>query len=91
MVASFLPFPKNQEDNLRDYINATVGFDELGAVTHKSQKSLMQCLVLPATLRLAISSKSSRICKRAKACAFNPHGDAVMIVDKGWLYTRELS
>jgi hypothetical protein len=29
---------------LRDYINATVGFDELGAVTHKSPKSLMRML-----------------------------------------------
>ena len=27
---------------LRDYINATVGFDELGAATHKSPKSLMR-------------------------------------------------
>jgi DNA-binding phage protein len=29
---------------LRDYINATVGFDELGTVTHKSPKSLMRML-----------------------------------------------
>jgi hypothetical protein len=29
---------------LRDYINATVGFDELSAVTHKSPKSLMRML-----------------------------------------------
>ena len=29
---------------LRDYINATIGFDELGAVTHKSPKSLMRML-----------------------------------------------
>jgi hypothetical protein len=29
---------------LRDYINATVGFDELGAATHKSPKSLMRML-----------------------------------------------
>ncbi len=27
---------------LRDYINATIGFDELGAVTDKSPKSLMR-------------------------------------------------
>ena len=27
---------------LRDYINATIGFDALGAVTHKSPKSLMR-------------------------------------------------
>ena len=27
---------------LRDYINATVGFEELGAVTHRSPKSLMR-------------------------------------------------
>jgi hypothetical protein len=29
---------------LRDYINATVGFRELGAVTNKSPKSLMRML-----------------------------------------------
>ncbi len=29
---------------LRDYINATVGFTALGAVTHKSPKSLMRML-----------------------------------------------
>ena len=29
---------------LRDYINATVGFDELAAATHKSPKSLMRML-----------------------------------------------
>lgn len=29
---------------LRDYINATIGFDELGAVTGKSPKSLMRML-----------------------------------------------
>jgi DNA-binding phage protein len=29
---------------LRDYINATVGFDELGAATRKSPKSLMRML-----------------------------------------------
>jgi hypothetical protein len=29
---------------LRDYINATIGFDELGAITHKSPKSLMRML-----------------------------------------------
>jgi DNA-binding phage protein len=29
---------------LRDYINATVGFDELAGVTHKSTKSLMRML-----------------------------------------------
>ena len=29
---------------LRDYINATVGFDELGVVTRKSPKSLMRML-----------------------------------------------
>lgn len=27
---------------LRDYINATIGFDELGDLTHKSPKSLMR-------------------------------------------------
>jgi hypothetical protein len=29
---------------LRDYINATIGFDELAGVTHKSSKSLMRML-----------------------------------------------
>ena len=27
---------------LRDYINATIGFEELGSLTHKSPKSLMR-------------------------------------------------
>ncbi len=27
---------------LRDYINATIGFDELSTITHKSPKSLMR-------------------------------------------------
>ncbi|HWS83983.1 MAG TPA: hypothetical protein VN207_06960 [Ktedonobacteraceae bacterium] len=27
---------------LRDYINATIGFEELGTLTHKSPKSLMR-------------------------------------------------
>ena len=29
---------------LRDYINATIGFDKLGNLTHKSAKSLMRML-----------------------------------------------
>ncbi len=29
---------------LRDYINATIGFDTLGRLTHKSAKSLMRML-----------------------------------------------
>ena len=29
---------------LRDYINATIGFDELGALTNKQPKSLMRML-----------------------------------------------
>jgi hypothetical protein len=29
---------------LRDYINATIGFEELGALTGKSSKSLMRML-----------------------------------------------
>lgn len=32
---------------LRDYINATVGFEALGAATHKSPKSLMRMLGPP--------------------------------------------
>src|SRR6266542_1994451 len=30
---------------LRDYINATIGFEKLGGLTHKSSKSLMRMLV----------------------------------------------
>ena len=29
---------------LRDYVNATIGFEELGGLTHKSPKSLMRML-----------------------------------------------
>ena len=29
---------------LRDYINATIGFEKLGGLTHKSSKSLMRML-----------------------------------------------
>ena len=29
---------------LRDYVNATIGFQELGGMTHKSPKSLMRML-----------------------------------------------
>ena len=29
---------------LRDYINATIGFEELGAILHRSPKSLMRML-----------------------------------------------
>ena len=29
---------------LRNYINATIGFEELGGLTHKSPKSLMRML-----------------------------------------------
>ena len=29
---------------LRDYVNATIGFQELGGLTHKSPKSLMRML-----------------------------------------------
>ena len=38
---------------LRDYINATVGFDKLATATKKSPKGLMRMLLRPATsLRL---------------------------------------
>jgi hypothetical protein len=33
---------KNRETHLRDHINATVGFEKLGAAMHKSPKSLMR-------------------------------------------------
>jgi len=49
---------------LRDYINATVGFDKLAAVTKKSSKRLMR----KAILKLAISSRSSPIYKKRRVC-----------------------
>ena len=44
---------------LRDYINATIGFEELGLLTNKSPKSLMRCSVRPAIRTPATCSKSS--------------------------------
>ena len=54
---------------LRDYINATVGFDELGAATHKSPKSLSECWRPAATRRPTTSSPSWPTFRRAKASA----------------------
>lgn len=52
---------------LRDYINATIGFEELGSLTHKSPKSLMRMFGSSAILRLAICSRSSAIFSAARA------------------------
>jgi len=54
---------------LRDYINATVGFDKLASVTKKSPKSLMLMLGPKGILKLAIFSRSSPIYKKRKVCA----------------------
>jgi len=54
---------------LRDYINATLGFDELAKVTKKSPKSLCVCSVTRATRRLATSLASLHIFKRKNAFA----------------------
>jgi hypothetical protein len=55
---------------LRDYINATVGFEKLASVTKKSPKrALCACLARRAILKLAISSRSSPICRKKKVCA----------------------
>lgn len=69
---------------LRDYVNATVGFEELGAALHKSPKSLMRMLsssgnpradsLFPVLAhlknreRVALSLKPSR-CASARATA----------------------
>ena len=52
---------------LRDYINATVGFEELGDLTDKSPKSLMRMFGPRETRRPGTFSKSSSVCKKEKA------------------------
>ena len=44
---------------LRDYINATIGFEELGALTNKPPKSLMRMFGPSAIPTPAICSRSS--------------------------------
>jgi hypothetical protein len=53
---------------LRNYINATVGFDKLATVTKKSPKSLM-CSARKAILKLVIFLKSLPIYRKEKVCA----------------------
>ena len=62
---------------LRDYINATVGFEDLADATHKSPKSLMRMLSAEGNPQApTISSQSSRICRRTRAlssaCKLDP-------------------
>ena len=54
---------------LRNYINATVGFDKLATVTKKSPKSLMRMLGPKGKLKLAIFLRSSPIYRKEKVCA----------------------
>jgi hypothetical protein len=54
---------------LRNYINATVGFDKLATVTKKSPKRLMRMLGLKGTPQARNFFKSSPIYRREKACA----------------------
>ena len=53
---------------LRDYINATIGFQELGGLTDKSPKSLMRMLGRAAIPRPATCSRSSAAFRSAKVC-----------------------
>ena len=55
MLAGDVPTAKTI---LRDYINATVGFTDLGAATRIPAKSLMRMLGPAATHAPAISSRS---------------------------------
>ena len=55
---------------LRNYINATVGFDKLATVTKKSSKSLMRMLGPKGNLKLATSLRSSRLSAEKRRCAF---------------------
>ena len=52
---------------LRDYINATIGFDGLGKITDRSPKSQMRILGQREILRPAIFSKSLPIFRNLKA------------------------
>jgi len=55
---------------LRDFINATVGFEELGAATRKSPKSLMRMLGAagnPQANNLAFLQKEEKVRLRTQA------------------------
>ena len=58
---------------LRDYINATVGFDKLATVTKKSPKSLMRMLGLKVSLgsqlfeMVAYLQKKEGLCLRVRS------------------------
>ena len=54
---------------LRDYINATVGFDKLATATKKSPKSLMRMLGPKVTLKPATSLRLLPIFRKKKALA----------------------
>ena len=49
---------------LRDYINATVGFEKLATATKKSPKASCACWVPKATLRRATFLRLSPICQK---------------------------
>ena len=51
---------------LRNYINATVGFDKLAIVTKKSPKSLMWMLGPKGNPQARIFLRSSPICRKEK-------------------------
>ena len=53
---------------LRDYVNATIGFGELGGLTDKSPKSLIACSVRPGIPTLVTCSRSLVVCSNGKAC-----------------------
>jgi hypothetical protein len=53
---------------LRDYINATLGFEELGTITNKSSKSLMRMFGPAGNPQAKTCSRSLGTCKNAKAC-----------------------
>ena len=54
---------------LRNYINATVGFDKLATVTKKSSKSLMRMLGPKGNPRARNFLRSSLICRKERRCA----------------------
>jgi hypothetical protein len=58
---------------LRDYINGTMGFERLGALTHIPAKSLMRMLGPKGNPRLGTCSTSSATCSAPKACTSRCH------------------
>src|SRR6266536_1479343 len=54
---------------LRDYINATVGFDKLATVTKRSPRASRVCSGLKVTRRLVIFLRLSPIFRKKKASA----------------------